>query len=117
MSCRDQQDKQARGVGLLILVIGVAIAMALGVLGVLILTTGHATLSKAQINQIKARYAAEAGVAWALDRLWPPGSSYSGETLPWDVDGNGVIAPNEKIVITVDSSGVIPRKITVKVTY
>ena len=59
---------QERGV-VLLAVLGVALLLALTVATLLILSSTHARTGRYQLERLKARYAAESGVAWAYTQL------------------------------------------------
>ncbi len=86
-------------------------------------------LSRAQVantigvDRLRATYSAEAGIVWAMQRLWanPAWSSGAGVdlTVPSDLDGNGVIAAGEGLAVDVlyTPCGVPPCTLQARVVY
>lgn len=86
-------------------------------------------LSRAQVantigvERLRAAYSAEAGIVWAMQRLWLNPSWASGAgvdlTVPSDMDGNGVIAAGEGLGVDVlyAPCGTPPCQLQAKVVY
>jgi len=78
--------KQQRGAALLV-VLFVALVGSVGVYGVLMTSMGMTRQSIGLSNALRARYAAEAGLVWARQRLWESLQDFGGGT---DLTVNGM---------------------------
>lgn len=113
-----------RGMALGIVIFS-AIVFSVASFAVLNVAMSRAQTSTFQEGRVRARYAAEAGLVWARERLWAdPGFPNfcipGGFSLPFDSDGNGVIdAPYDFVIITATDCSPTrsPRTLQAKVTF
>ncbi len=117
-----QRVTSRRGMALAI-VIFTALVFSVAAYAVLYLSLGLRERADFHKRNIKARYASEAGIVWAMQRLWqdPTWSSPEGNVdLPFDVDTNGTIGPNEGVDVIMPPCAAPPcldRPLQAKVRY
>ena len=75
-----------RGLALLS-VLGVAVLMSLTVAGLIVLTSTHATTGRLTIERIRARYATDAGIAWAYAQILASPTFTTGAGIDLDLPG------------------------------
>lgn len=109
------------------LALGIVIlfAFVFGVAALAALTVGLSRVQSSQEfgNRVQGRYAAEAGLVWAMQKLYdtPTWNSPAGAIdLPLDVNGNGTIDAGEGVDIILAPCGATPceeRTLQAKVVY
>jgi hypothetical protein len=119
MSRRHRRTKHRTGVALAA-AIGAAMVFSVAAYGVLY--SAMSFRSRVQFSQrnIKARYAAEAGLVWAMQQLWvnPAWTSSAGTLdLPFDVDQNGTTDATEGIDVIYAGCVTPPCPMQATVTY
>ncbi|MBI4322761.1 MAG: hypothetical protein HY596_00620 [Candidatus Omnitrophica bacterium] len=74
-----------RGVALGMVIV-MALIFAVAAFGVMTLSVSRSQTSGLQAHRLKAQYAAEAGLVWAMQRLWQD-QAYCGEQDPPPING------------------------------
>ena len=114
-----------RGMALGIVILS-AIAFTAAAFAVLMMSWGRTQASEFQEDRLRARYAAEAGLVRAMQRLWneatvpyPPGCAAGAtgtDSLPFDTNGDGT--DDATVMVTVTNCGPgNQHEVTAKVVY
>lgn len=95
-----------RGVALGIVILS-AIVFSVAAFAVLTMSLSRAQTAELTEDRLRARYAAEAALVWAMQRLWvdQTWSSGLGIDLPFDIDGDGSIAAGEGVDVSIPACG------------
>ncbi len=115
--------KNERGIALGIVIL-TAVVFAVAAFAVLTMALSRMQVSSTVgARRLKATYAAEAGLVWAMQQLWENPTTWSaagGTVLPFDIDGDGTISPGEGVTVIMPACGASPcpdRPLQAKVTY
>jgi hypothetical protein len=101
-------------------VIGSALVFSVAAYAVLYASLGFRQRVDFSKRNIRARYAAEAGMVWAMQRLWdnPAWTSSAGTIdLPFDVDQDGATGASEGVDVVYESCPTQPCRMEAKVRY
>ena len=92
-----------------------SIVFSIASLAMFTLAMSHTQASHHETEKLRARYAAEAGLVRAMEKLWND-PAYCGEA--WSIDTNGDGTAETTMTITVTNCGAgNTRTISAKVTY
>ena len=106
--------RHERGLALGIVII-TAVIFAIVAYAVLEMSVNKSQLSGYEEKRVRARYAAEAGLVQAYEKLWSD-PTYCGETMNFDSDGDPA-TPDQQVVITVTNCAGNEHVLSAKVNF
>ena len=119
--------QQSARQGAVVLGVVIITAIVFSVTAFAALTVANSRASVARIlgaSRLRAVYAAEAGLVWAMQQLYDDSPAFSSAAgtidLPWDVNGDGAVSPGEGVDVEIAACGVPPcfdRELKATVTY
>ena len=104
------------------MVLGIVVVMAfiaaVASYTILLVAASQARQGQFWRQRFRARYAAEAGIVWAMERLWA-NQAYCGapDPPPFDTDGDGVADTTVDVTMSGCGGGAANRTISAAVTY